>query len=81
MDAMQLLCSIYHLAGERGLIKPFSAKWVSEELKYSIYTSRKLIKSLVEYGILFRFGNQYVISNHGYDAVLSVVKASNHVKG
>jgi len=46
----------------------------------SIYTARKLLKSLREYGLIYRMGNRYMMTTHGYNIAIDVIRAAQSVQ-
>ena len=76
MEAIQMLCSYIHLEGVGAFAYSFSAKSLSEDLNMSVYSTRKHLRSLREYGIVQRSGNRYMFTWEGWSIANMTIKAS-----
>jgi len=79
MEAIQILCTMLHLMGDSAFGFSFSAKSVAEEQNFSLYQCRKHLKSLREYGLIYRMGNRYMFTNDGYCIAKDIIRASQRV--
>jgi len=80
MEAIQVLCTKIHLEGKSSFVRLFSAKSISEDQNMSIYTARKLLKALRDYGLIYRIGNRYMMTTHGYNIAIDVIRAAQSVQ-
>ena len=76
MEAIKMLCSLIHLVGQDAFAFSFSAKSLAEDLNMSVYSTRKHLKVLREYGVVQRSGNRYMFTWEGWDIAKLTIKAS-----
>jgi len=79
MDALLILTTIIHMAGQDAFAFSFSAKSISEDQKITVYNARKNLKILCDFGLVYRQANRYMFTMGGWNIANDVIAAANRV--